>query len=182
MQSGAASRPEKGQLVPSVGERVPRATRVRFVVSVFARERSNHADERIGLSPRCVSSQGDQLSARQKGRRLPVFEAACPSRLSRKLWPFDPRSARYDGLMIRGLMSRRGPISPLLPAVMSITIISTAIISRDLAAAIKPPPASRRASPTARDVDGRDLAVVGLIRPVIRLEPKSDLATCRGAA
>ena len=110
MQSLAASRLVIWQCVPFVGEGVPRATRVRSVVFLFAREKPGRADERIGLLPRCVSSRGGQLFAQQKGQRLPVFQAVCPSRLSRRLQSFDPsvRSRCYSGLMIRGRVSRRG--------------------------------------------------------------------------
>jgi hypothetical protein len=117
VQSLASSRPATRQLVPFVGEGVPRATRVRFVVFVFARKKPSRADDRSGLLPRCVSSRGGQLFAQQKGQRLRAFEAVCPSRLSRRLRSFDPsvRLRRCDGLMIRGRVSRRGRSRIRLP-------------------------------------------------------------------
>jgi hypothetical protein len=59
----------------------------RFVVVT---ERSDRADERSALSPRCVSSRCGLLFVQQKGQRLRVFEAVCPSRLSRRSLSFNP--------------------------------------------------------------------------------------------
>jgi hypothetical protein len=90
LQSLAASRPAIRRCAPFVGEGAPRATPVRAGVFVVVTERSDRADERSVRSPRFVSSGCGLLFAQQKGRRLRVFEAVCPSRLSRRSLSFNP--------------------------------------------------------------------------------------------